>query len=184
MVSILIDEDLLLRTYHPDDAAALFQVIHNSRTHLRTWMSWVDRTTKPEHSLQFIQQALQDINTQQSLTLGIFRNREIIGGIGMHNWDHQLRKAQIGYWIAKDFEGKGIITRSAERLLDFLFQKLNLNKVELHFATGNTRSAAVAKKLGAVTEGIIRDGCMINGRFEDLVISGILQREWNQRKKH
>jgi ribosomal-protein-serine acetyltransferase len=183
MVSILIDDELLLRNYHPDDAAALFQLINESRAHLRTWLSWVDRTTKPEHSLQFIQQSLQDINTQQSLTLGIFRNREIIGGIGMHNWDQELKRAQVGYWIARQFEGQGIITRSAERFLDFLFQKLNLNKIELHFALRNTRSAAVAQKLGAKTEGIIRAGCLVNGMHEDLVITGILRTEWNQRKQ-
>jgi len=183
MVSILIDDELLLRTYQPDDAAALFNVISGSRAHLRTWLGWVDRTTKPEHSLQFIQQSLQDINTQQSLTLGIFRNREIIGGIGMHNWDQELKRAQIGYWLAKDFEGKGIIIRSARRFLDFLFQKLDLNKIELHFAVRNTRSAAVAQKLGAKTEGIVRAGCLINGIPEDLVITSILRSEWKQQNQ-
>ncbi len=180
MVSILIDDEILLRNYQPDDAAALFHVINESRGHLRSWLSWVDRTTKQEHSLQFIQKSLQDINNQQSLTLGIFRNREIIGGMGMHNWDHELKRAQIGYWIAKDFEGKGIITRSARRFVDFLFQKLRLNKIELHFAVRNRHSGAVAQRLGAKTEGIIRAGCLINGIPEDLVISGILRSEWNQ----
>lgn len=181
MVSILIDDEIFLRSYQPEDAPALFQAINRSRAHLRPWLNWVDRTTKPDHSLQFIQKSLQETNHQQSLTLGIFRNREIIGSIGMHNWDQELKRAQIGYWISSEFEGQGIITRSATRFADFLFQKLGLNKIELHFAVPNKRSAAVAQKLGVKTEGIIRAGCIINGQPEDLVVTGILRSEWQQK---
>jgi len=180
MVSILIDETILLRSYQPDDAAALFRVTDASRRHLRPWLGWVDNTTRQEHSLQFIQQSLLELNQQQSLSLGIFRHQQIIGGIGMYNWDQQLKKAQVGYWIAQDFEGQGIVTRCAGRFVDFLFDRLKLNKIELHYALTNKRSAAVCERLGAKTEGIIRTGCLVNGMPEDMVITGILRTEWER----
>ena len=178
MVSILIDDDILLRTLEPEDAPLLFKAINASRIHLRPWLNWVDRTQRPEHSLQFIQQSQQQMHQQEALALGIFHGQQIIGGMGMHGWDHNLKKAQIGYWICKDWEGKGIISRCAERFLDFLFEKLSLNKVELHFMVQNSRSAAVAQRLGARIEGVIRQSLWNNGMLTDVVITGILKEEW------
>jgi len=181
MVSILIDDNILLRSYQPDDAAELFLAINGSRLHLRKWLSWVDTTLKPEHSVNFIQQSLIDQHDQRALSLGIFCDRQIIGGIGLHHWDHYLRKAEIGYWITKDFEGKGIITNCASRFIDFAFQKIGLNKIELRFMPHNQRSAAVAERLGAKVEGIIRQSHLFNGKLEDIVVTGILKEEWVHR---
>lgn len=178
MVSILIDNDLLLRSYQAEDAADLFRAVDESREHLRPWLLWVDRTTKPEHSQLFIQSSLQWQNNQEGIALGIFLNRKIIGGIGMHHWDHTLQKAQLGYWVSKEHEGKGIVSACLERFIDFLFNKVGLNKLEIHFVTTNKRSATIASRFGFKTEGIIRDSYIINGMFTDLVVTGLLKQEW------
>lgn len=181
MVSIIIDNDLLLRTYQPDDAAGLFQVVNENRAHLRTWLQWVDSTQKQDHSLQFIQYSIVQQNAQEALSLGIFHHTRIIGGIGMHHWDQRLKKAQMGYWISKAHEGQGIMTRCCTRFLDFLFDKLQLNKVELHFVPQNLRSAAIAKRLGFTVEGVIRQSHERNGSLEDIVVTGLLQSEWTRK---
>lgn len=183
MVSILIDDDLILRSFTPEDAPSLFRAVDESRTHLRPWLRWVDATTKQEHIQQFIQRTQQQLQDQRALELGIVLNREIIGGIGMHEWDHMLKKAQVGYWIRKEHEGKGIVTRCLERLIDFLFEKPGLNKIEIHFMPSNKRSAALAQKLGLKVEGVIRQSYFMNGRLEDLVITGILKSEWEHSRK-
>lgn len=183
MVSILIDDNLLLRSYNPEDAPELFRAVNESRAHLRPWLVWVDATTKQEHSLQFIQVSMQQQHNQEALALGIFYKRKIIGGIGMHDWNHVLEKAQLGYWISKDFEGKGIITTCMERFIDFLFDKVGLNKLEIHFVVTNKRSAVIAEKLGFRTEGVLRDSYVMNGVFTDLVVTGLLKKEWYDRLK-
>lgn len=180
LVSIIIDNSLLLRSYQPDDAKELFSAVNNSRQHLHAWLEWVDKTTKQEHSLQFIQQSLHQLHTQEALALGIFLNDHIIGGIGMHHWDQPTRKAQIGYWIAKEHEGKGIVNRCLERFVDFLFEKIGLNKIEVHFVPANKRSAKVAERLGCKVEGIIRQSVIRNGLPEDIVITGLLKSEWRK----
>ncbi len=182
MVSILIDEDLLLRSLQPDDAPALFKAVDESRQHLRKWMRWVDVTTKQDHILQFIQRTQQQQHNQTALELGIVNNRQIIGGIGMHDWDHTLKKAQLGYWIRPEYEGKGIVTQCLTRFVDFLFEKPGLNKIEIHFMTTNKRSAAVAERLGFRIEGIIRQSYFMNGKLEDLAITGLLKNEWKDNR--
>lgn len=176
MISIQIDEKLLLRSYLPEDAAALFSVINESRAHLNPWLGWVSKTTKVEHSQQFIEQSLQQ--NKESLALGIFYDHKLVGGIGMHNWDMEIKRAQVGYWISKGFEGQNIVHRSLNHFLRFLFEKTGLNKVEIHFVPANIRSAHVANRLGFKVEGVIRQGVLRNGMLEDYVVTGLLKSEW------
>ena len=178
MVSITVDDNTLLRSYVVDDAEELFNVVDKSRKHLHTWLDWVGNTVKPEHSLRFIQQALHQAHEQESLALGIFYNNRIIGGIGMHNWDQTTRRAQLGYWIGKEYEGKGIINKCLVKFADFLFEKIGLNKIEIHFSPTNKRSAKVAERLGCKIEGVIRQSVLRNGKPEDIVIAGLLKSEY------
>jgi ribosomal-protein-serine acetyltransferase len=178
LVTITINDKILLRPYEVAEAQELFDAIHASRKHLNPWLDWVSKTTKPEHSLQFIQDSLQQIHNQEALPLGIFYDNRIIGGTGLHHWDQQTRKAQIGYWLCKDFEGKGIINRSLAGFIDFLFDKIGLNKIEIHFVVPNVRSAKVATRLGFKVEGVIRQGVMRNGVLEDVVVAGLLRSEY------
>lgn len=178
MVSILIDDELLLRTLQPSDANDLFDVVEASRTHLRPWMPWVDMNTRAEHTLQFIQQSIVSQHNQSAMALGIMYQGKMIGSMGMHDWDHTLNKAQLGYWISKDFEGRGIINNCLKGFIGFLFGKVGLNKIEIQFVVSNRRSAAVAERLKFKIEGIIRQSYLLNGVYHDVVVTGMLKTEW------
>jgi ribosomal-protein-serine acetyltransferase len=183
MVSIQVSEELILRTYTGGDASDLFRAVDENRVHLRPWLKWVDGTTKEEHSLAFIEQSLKELEQQQGLALGIFQNGQLIGGIGIMNWNRDLNKAEIGYWIAADKQGKGIVTACLQSFIDFLFTRLQLHKVEIHFVTSNTRSAAVAERMHAKIEGVLRDSYIVNGVYKDVIITGILRTEWKMHHK-
>lgn len=178
MFSLAVSEDIILRNYQEKDAPILFTVIDSNRQHLRPWLIWVDGTLKEEHSLEYIRAARQEQYDQKSMALGIFKNERLIGGMGMHQWDQQLKKAQIGYWLIKEAEGKGILHQCATTMLHYLFGQLQLNKIELHHLPGNVRSAAVARRLHFKVEGILRDSFLMNGKLNDLVINGLLRKEW------
>ncbi len=178
MLKLEVSATTELRKYQPEDAAMLFRAVDANRTHLRQWLIWVDATRREEDSLSFIRQTQQDRYDQEGLALGIFREGELIGGIGMSAWNHGLKKASIGYWLIKDAEGKGIMQACAAAFIRFLFGSLQLNKVELHHLPGNKRSAAVAARLGFRTEGILRDSFLLHGGYQDLVITGLLRSEW------
>ena len=180
MTSILIDDDLMLRSFNPEDALELFRAVDSSRAHLSPWFNWVDATTKPEHSLHFIQSAITSQNKGEGLVLGIYlqKERKLIGTIGLHNWNQAQKRAQVGYWITPEYEGKGLMYRIAFRFIDFLFQKMELNKIEMHIMPENKRSLLLAEKLGAVTEGRIRESYLLRNKLEDVIVVGILKQEW------
>lgn len=166
-----------MRSFEVSDAQELYDAVNASRKHLGPWLDWVNKTTKPEQSLHFIQQSLQKAHTQEGLDLALVYDGKIIGGIGMHHWEQDTRRAEIGYWIVADYEGRGIVSKSLTGFTGFLFDKIGLNKIEIHFVAANTRSAHIAERLGFKIEGIIRQSIMRNGMPEDVVIAGLLKGE-------
>jgi ribosomal-protein-serine acetyltransferase len=183
MITINVDEQLCMRTLEAEDAQELFVVVDRYRQHLRPWLNWVDGNTSVEHTLQFIHLTLQQQESQEGLVLGIFSEGRIIGELGMHNWNHSLKKAQIGYWLTADHEGKSILYKCLTKFLDFLFESVGLNKIEIHFVPQNKRSGKVAERLGCKIEGLLRQSYLRNGNLEDLVIAGLLRTDWQVLKK-
>lgn len=173
-----VTPDIVLRTYEEADAAAFFSVVEANRSHLRSWIPWVDRTTKEAHCLELIRSGKQDQQDQKALHFGIFKNDVLIGGLGMHTWNQELRKVEIGYWLVKEAEGKGLMSQCLERFLSFLFGQLDLNKVELKYLPDNKRSGILAEKFHFKIEGILRDSILVNGALRDLVVTGLLKREY------
>ena len=184
MTSILIDDDFVLRSFLPEDAQALFQCVDESRAKLRPWLNWVDQTTRPEHSLEFIKMVSAWKEAGNGFVLGIFTSADnkVVGVIGMNSYVADQSRAQLGYWIHPSFEGQGLMYRAAQRFIDFLFARLRLNKVEIRMVSENLRSAALAARLGAKVEGCIRASYLSGGVLHDMLITGILRSEWEETK--
>ncbi len=178
MITIPVNDEVFLHNLRSEHAPALFRAVDKNRAHLRPWLNWVDGTISPDDSLQFIEDAIIQQCAQEAINLAIFRGKEIIGGIGLQSWNHQIKKGHIGYWISKEEEGKGLMHLCLTHFISFLFNRLALNKVEIHFVPSNSKSAKLANRLGAKVEGVLRQSYLRHGQLEDLVITGILRQEW------
>lgn len=178
MLTIAIDDNLALRSFKIEDAIVLFDIINRNRQHLRPWLTWVDQIQSAKEAEQFILDSFTQIDNQAGLELAIIFDGKIIGSVGMQHWNHQLNKAQIGYWITKEFEGKGIMNKCLMQFIKYLFTQVGLNKIEIHFVSSNQKSASVIKRLNAPIEGILRDSYFTNGTLSDLVIAGILKKDF------
>ena len=178
MPLIKVSEDLVMRNYEIDDAQILFAAINNNHEHLRLWLQWVDATQTIKDSEKFILDSLYQLEMQEGIAMGIFFKGFIIGGIGMFNWNHHLRQAYIGYWLEKDYEGKGLMHQCAQHFINYIFKELDLNKIEIRFVPENLRSANLANRLHAKVEGVLRESYLQNGVFKDIVVAGILKKDW------
>lgn len=169
-----------MRPVRLTDAPALFRLVEENRHRLRQWMPWVDKTRTEEDSVAFIESHEQAARDQSGSVLVIVCKDRVKGCIGMHGWNHETNICSVGYWIAGDMEGTGTMLQCATAFVDFIFSKLNMNKIEIHFLPGNEKSQRLAQRLGAKVEGVIRQCKMLNGNLHDLVITGILRSEWKQ----
>ena len=102
----------------------------------------------------------------------------LVGFCGLFDIDPVFQSAEIGYWLDKGAEGRGLITRAARAMLKHAFDELKLHRIELRCAATNVRSIAVAERLGFRLEGRLVKGDRIAGEWVDFLIYGLLEDEW------
>lgn len=178
LFSYKIDENISLKLFEINDAEKILELINSNRSYLRAWLGWVDSTKNICDTKDFIKDTREQFASNNGFQAGIWYNNKLIGVIGFIDIDWEDKKTEIGYWIDRDYQGKGIITRSCKALINYAFYKLKLNKVEIHCAEKNIKSQAVPKRLGFTKEGVIREAQCLYGNFLNLVIYGLLSREW------
>lgn len=171
----LIDGDITLKQFTLADVEKLFQRIDKNREYLREWLPWVDDTKTVKDSKAFIQSTLENKN---ALHCGIWYKGELVGAIGFHYIHPTNKKAEIGYWLAADFQGKGIMTTACKMLIDYGFKKLDLHRIEISCAKKNMKSQAIPIRLGFTKEGLFRESGFVNGEFKDHEYYGLLVSEW------
>jgi ribosomal-protein-serine acetyltransferase len=110
----------------------------------------------------------------------VLKDQIMIGRVGVYNIDLINKNASIGYWLDKDQEGQGIITRCCKAIIDEGFSYLQLNRMEIRAATANFKSQAIPQRLGFKKEGVIRQGEFVNNEFVDLYVYSMLKEEWQK----
>lgn len=178
MFEFEVDEEITLRHIQVEDAKELFRLTEDSREQLREWLPWVDATKTEENSLSFIKITLDSYEAKKALNYGVFFNGELAGMVGFNSIDWSNRIAFIGYWLANDFQGNGIMTRAVQGLTNYAFEELGLNRIDIRAATGNMKSRAIPERLGFKEEGMIRQGEWLYDHFVDHVIYGMLKTDW------
>lgn len=106
---------------------------------------------------------------------------KIIGNCAIHNIDSKNRACTCGITIGeKDYQGKGYGTEAMEMLLEYGFNTLNMNRIELSVWEFNTRAYKTYQKVGFVEEGRRRQARYHNGKYYDEIIMGILKEDWKK----
>jgi len=167
-----------LRLLQPQDAPALFAVTDANRTHLRSWLPWLDHTTTVQDTRQFIHFSLEQLAENTGLVTTICYDGQIVGVVGFNRLDWQNRQGSIGYWLAATHQGKGLMTASCRALVSYGFKTLNLHRIVIMAATANSRSRAVPDRLGFTHEGTSREAEWLYDHFVDLEVYACLQSEW------
>lgn len=180
MFTFKVDENITLELPLPHHAAEIASVVQANLRRLRPWVPWAAGEYTIDSAEIFINQTLKDFSENGSFALLIRFDDKLAGAIGFHNLDKVNRSAHIGYWIAKDFEARGIITSCCRVLIDYLFQTQELNRVQINCNVENSRSRAIPERLGFSLEGIHRQVEWLNGKFVDWAVYAMLRSEWSK----
>lgn len=105
----------------------------------------------------------------RSVNWGIRRqDGYLIGGIGYHGLEvGKSHKAELGYWLAKSYWGKGLMTEAVKKVVEFGFAELGLIRITANIFDFNTGSARVLEKSGFQLEGHLRKHYMKDGKIFD-----------------
>lgn len=92
----------------------------------------------------------------------------LIGGIGFHGLRlGKTHKAELGYWLAKPWWGRGLMTKAVGEVCALGFAELGLIRIEAHVMDFNAASARVLEKCGFALEGTLRKYYLKDGRYLD-----------------
>lgn len=177
MFAHVVREGVELRLMEDRHIEEIYALVERNREHLRTWLPWAD-VTNLEYTRGFIRKALEQFAANDGFHAGIWVDRKYAGAAGFHKIDWTNKKVELGYWLGREYEKRGLVTQACRCLIAHAFEEWKLNRVEIHCATGNTRSNEVAKRLNFRLDGTVREGHLLYGQFHDLNIYGMLAREW------
>jgi RimJ/RimL family protein N-acetyltransferase len=92
-----------------------------------------------------------------------------------------IAKCELAYFIDKEFEGKGIISKAVGKVIGFCFGELMMNKITICTSKINIASQRIALKYGFQEEGILREEFRSGeGVLEDIIYFGLLKKDYNR----
>ena len=169
-----LTDRLLLRQLGPDAAAAVRDYGLRSRAYHAPW----DPTRPADYwELPVVADRLhaQLLEAEQDRSLCTYLIEKsapdaVIGALNLRNITRgDLMSAVIGYGLAPDAAGRGLMTEAIGRMVSIGFDELGLHRLELNIVPRNERSIAVAERCGFRREGVSKRYLKIAGRWEDHV---------------
>lgn len=163
----------------PQYAEELFELTERNRNFLKQWLPWLDTITKPSDTREFIEAQLLRFERGEALHVTIFYRDKIAGVLGYNRIDQVNGIGYVGYWLAREYNGKGIMAESVKDIIELGFEYYSLNRIEIRCAVDNHKSQAIPERLGFQQEGIIRQAEKVYGRYFDHVVYGLLSEKSN-----
>lgn len=166
-IPIIKTKRFILRPYKMSDAVALAKNI-NSKKVCRYTSSIPYPYTLPD-ARKWLKKC--QAGNDKSLNFAIEINGEVAGAVGIHEIVNN-HKAEIGYWLAEKYWGKGIVSEAVKLLTGYIFNRFSLKKVYAYVMPPNKASARVLIKNGFKQEGLLRKHIKKAGKFYDAIIFG------------
>ncbi|WP_233982376.1 GNAT family N-acetyltransferase [Pectobacterium versatile] len=137
---------LCLTIQEENDTDALFTLIQQEKARLRRTLPWPDSVKTVDDTRETIRANREEF-LAKSAAVYLIRWDDALAGIVSFN-TIQDKEGVIGYWIAEAFEGKGIVSQAVSTLITAYTDANLIDRCVIRASTANTRSNAVAQRLG------------------------------------
>ena len=84
----------------------------------------------------------------------------------------------LGFLLGEDLQGQGLMTEAVQAAIRYAFADLGLHRVKACYLPSNERSGRLLRRLGFVIEGYARDYLLIQGRWQDQILTGMVNEDW------
>jgi RimJ/RimL family protein N-acetyltransferase len=170
-------ERVIVRPYREGDAVDVRAAVHESREHVRPWLPFADAHESVEDTRDWIIRCSARWMLREDFVVGFWEERtgRYLGSSGLHPRDWRVPSFEIGYWVRVSEQGKGYVGETVRLLTDYAFDRLHAVRVMIRCDARNTRSAAVAERLGFVREARLRNESIAgDGVLRDTLIFSLV----------
>lgn len=164
---------LVLRVLRQRDAGQLRGLLLRNRDWLRRWEATRPGDDSPQvpsvaQLRGLLRRLRRGMRAGTDIPFGIFVRGELVGQLTVNSISRgAFCSAQLGYWVAESHAGRGIAPRAVALVIDYLFDELDLHRVELSVRPENGASLRVVEKLGLRYEGTRKNYIHVAGRWCD-----------------
>ena len=168
-----------------NDVEGIVEFYRENENHLERW-----DPKKPEgfftkeYWSEKVQVAQNEWLEKSSLRLVIRKveTQKIIGFITFSSFERgPFQACRLGYKIHHEVEDKGYMSESLKEATRYLFEEMNFHRIEANYIPDNERSGKLLERLGFVKEGIAKNYLLINGQWQDHILTSLTNHNWSER---
>jgi RimJ/RimL family protein N-acetyltransferase len=164
----------VIRQWRPGDAGDLALCLNNKKVldNLRDGLPYPYTVKDAEAYISFVLGAEKDSQYTWAITVG----DRAVGSIGVFRKDNiHRRTAEMGYYIAEPYWGRGIATCAVKQVCAYIFEQTDILRIFAEPFAFNTASCRVLEKAGFVLEGTMRKNAVKNGQVLDMKMYSIVR---------
>ncbi|MFJ8035903.1 GNAT family N-acetyltransferase [Streptomyces sp. NPDC096032] len=160
-------ERLVLRPLDEDDVPALAEMMNDEQ--IAAWTDVPQPFTEAAARHWITQYAPAERGSGHGLDLAVteFLTQRLVGIVQLTRTDWRIRATELSYIVAPWARGEGYASEAALATAQWLFGEQKFERIELRTAADNTASQQVAQKIGCISEGVLRNACIVHVRMED-----------------
>lgn len=176
-------ERLTVRLAEEGDAPAIVRYFADNRAFLEPWEPRrPDRFYTAEFWRERVRMNREEAEQDRSLRMFVFPHdapREVIGAVSFTEIVRGIFHAcYLGYSLSAAREGRGYMREALRGAIAHVFGEWRMHRVMANYMPHNRRSGSTLKALGFTVEGYARDYLFINGRWEDHVLTSLVNSQW------
>src|SRR5262245_1554412 len=145
-------ERIMLRRWRIEDAPAVASACQDAE--IERWLAFVPQPYTEADARFYIEDCLASGEDRTPFAIADSATGDVIGSIEMRV--NRLRTGHVGYWLAPEARGRGLMTEALRALSSMAFEELGLGRVELVTDPDNIASQRVAEKAGFTREATLR----------------------------
>jgi ribosomal-protein-alanine N-acetyltransferase len=176
---IIQSERVLLRTPQMSDYPEWAELRALSRDFLAPWEPlWAADELSRSSYRRRVRHYLRDLREDLGYALFIFcaQTEVLVGGITVCNVRRGVTQAcTLGYWIGAPYARRGYMTAAVRSVIPFVFDSLELHRLEAACLPANTASVKLLERTGFTREGLARRYLKINGVWQDHLLYALLE---------
>lgn len=182
---VLVGAHVTLRAPRPSDHDEWRRIRRESRDFLKPFEPrWTESDLSRRVFLARLRRSRIEARQGTDFSFFIFlrenRREVLVGGLTLSNIRRRAAQfATLGYWMGKDYAGRGLMTEAVALVLPFAFETLGLHRIHAAFLPGNVASRRVLEKNGFTEEGYAENYLQIDGRWCDHVLFGLTRERYD-----
>lgn len=167
-----------LRPLEPWHAEEFLAHIDRARENLNQFIAFASLTTDLDSARATLRHYADKAAADTGAIYGIWLDGTLVGGVMFPHFDVKHLNCEIGVWAEPAGEGLGLITAGVRQLIEHAVAERGMQRVEWFSSTRNTRSRAVAQRVGMRLDGVLRSYYLHNGVRQDSEVWSLLADEW------